>query len=102
MERRHGGKGAGRKPSIRRSMLANRLLGIATSANWNLIYRPCRTTLAPILISLDRLCRSSPQRGQRPLLDLLGQGQRPQEVGHVVGQHVQLETHLVVAEAVAG
>ncbi len=35
-------------------MLANRLLGIATSASWNVIYRPWRTTLAPILISADQ------------------------------------------------
>ncbi len=43
-----------------------------------------------------------PERRQRPVFDLIGQGQRPQEVGHVVSQHVWLETNLVVPEAVAG
>ena len=41
------------------------------------------------------------QRGQRPLLDLLRQGQRAQEVGEVVGQGVELEPHGVVAEGMA-
>ena len=36
------------------------------------------------------------------MLDVIGQRQRPREVGHVVGQHVQLETHLVVPEVMAG
>ncbi len=31
----------------------------------------------------------------------LGQGQRPHEVGKIVGQGMQLKTYLVVAEAVA-
>ncbi len=32
----------------------NRHLGIATSASWNVIQRPWRTTLAPILIGFSR------------------------------------------------
>jgi len=48
---------------------------------------------------LDKLL---PQRGQRPVLDLLRQGQRPHEVGEIVGQGVKLEPNLVVAELAAG
>ena len=44
----------------------------------------------------------SRKRRQRPLLDLLRQGQRAQEVGEVVGKGVELEPHGVVAEGVAG
>ena len=54
IERRLGGRGAGRRRSIRRRMLANRLLGIAASAGWNVTWRRWRTTLAPILIGLSR------------------------------------------------
>ena len=36
------------------------------------------------------------------MLDLIAQRQRPHEVDHVVRQHVQLETDLIVPEAVAG
>ena len=32
-----------------------------------------------------------PQRGQRPVLDLLRQSQRPHEVGEIVGQRVKLK-----------
>jgi hypothetical protein len=42
------------------------------------------------------------QGRQRPMLDLLGQGQRAQEVGEIVGERVQLEAYRVVAEGVAG
>ena len=42
------------------------------------------------------------QRGQRPMLDPLRQGQRAQEVGEVVGERVKLEPHRVVPEGVAG
>jgi hypothetical protein len=42
------------------------------------------------------------QRRQRPLLDLVGQDQRAQEVGEVVGQGVELEAHRIVAEGMAG
>ena len=40
------------------------------------------------------------QGRQRPMLDLLGQGQRAHEVGEVAGQRVQLEPHGVVPERV--
>ena len=51
---RHVGAGFGRRPSISRRISANSRRGIATSAIWNVTYRPCRTTLAPILISFSR------------------------------------------------
>jgi hypothetical protein len=50
----HGGKGAGRSPSMRRRIFRNKPLGTATSANWNVTYRPCRATFAPILMSFSR------------------------------------------------
>ncbi len=76
----------------------NGSLGTATSANWNVTLRPWLTTLAPILTGLDRRCRSSPQRGQRPVLDFLRQRQRPHEVGDIVGEGVNLRPDGVVAE----
>lgn len=42
------------------------------------------------------------QRGHRPVLDLIGQRQRPEEVANVVCQHVQPETYLVFPETMAG
>ena len=39
---------------MRRKMSANRSRGIATSASWNVIQRPWRTTFALILISFSR------------------------------------------------
>ncbi len=51
---RHVGAGCGRRPSISRRIVANSRRGIATSASWNVTYRPCRTILAPILISFSR------------------------------------------------
>ena len=39
-----------------------------------------------------------PQRGQRPVLDLLRQSQRPHEVGEIVGQGVKLQPDGVIAE----
>ena len=42
------------------------------------------------------------QRRQRPMADRLGQGQRAQEVGEVVGQGVKLEPHRVGGESVTG
>ncbi len=42
-----------------------------------------------------------PQRGQRPVLYLLWQGQCPHEVGKIVGQAVKLEPDGVVAELAA-
>ena len=50
----HVGAGFGRKPSISRRISAKSLRGIATSASWNVTYRPCRTTFASILISFLR------------------------------------------------
>ncbi len=38
---------------MRRRMSANRSLGMAISAIWNVTNRPYRTTLAPILISFS-------------------------------------------------
>ena len=39
-----------------------------------------------------------PQRGQRPVLNLLRQSQRPHEVGEIVGQGVKLQPDGVIAE----
>ncbi len=52
--RRHVGAGLGRRPSISCRIAANSRRGIATSASWNVMDRPCRATLAPILISFSR------------------------------------------------
>ena len=52
--RRHVGAGLGRRPSISCRIAANSRRGIATSVSWNVTYRPCRTTFAPILISFSR------------------------------------------------
>ncbi len=43
-----------RNSSTSRRISRNRFRGTATSANWNVTYRPWRTTLAPILISFSR------------------------------------------------
>ena len=51
---RHGGKGAGCSPSIRRRISANRARAMATSASWNVTYRPWLTPMAPILTSFSR------------------------------------------------
>ncbi len=59
IEIRHGGKGAGRTQSIRCGIPSNRALWIATSASWNVIKRPWRTTLAPILMTLSRCAVSN-------------------------------------------
>ena len=48
--------------------------------------------------NLDQLL---PERGQRPVLHRLRQGQRPHEVAEVVSQGVKLEPDLVVAELLA-
>ena len=50
----HVGAVFGRRPSISCRISANNRRGIAISASWNVTYRPCRTTLAPILISFSR------------------------------------------------
>ena len=51
---RHVGAGRGRRPSTSRRIAANSRRGIATSASWNVTYRPCRTIFAPILTSFSR------------------------------------------------
>ncbi len=50
----YAGTGLRRRSSIRPKIFWNKLLGTATSANWNVTYRPWRTTLAPILTSFSR------------------------------------------------
>ena len=54
MSQAYAGAGLGRGSSIRRKILVNRHLGIATSASCNVMQRPWRTTLAPILIGFSR------------------------------------------------
>ena len=54
MDRRHGDNGAGRRPSMRRRISANRALGAATLANWNVTHLPRLTTFAPIFTSFSR------------------------------------------------
>ncbi len=49
--------------------------------------------------NLDELL---PKRRQRPVLDLLRQSQRAQEVADIVGERVELQANRIVAEAVAG
>ncbi len=49
----NGGKGAGRSPSMRRRIFRNSSLGTATSANWNVTYRPWLTTFAPIFTNFS-------------------------------------------------
>ena len=43
-----------------------------------------------------------PKRRQRPVLNLLRQRQRAQEVAEIVGERVELQANRIVAEAVAG
>ena len=52
--RRYVEAGFGRKPSISCKISANNRRGTATSASWTVRHRPCRTKLAPILISFSR------------------------------------------------
>ncbi len=47
---------------------------------------------------LDQLL---PQRGQRPVLDLLRQRQCPQEVAEIISERMELKPDRIVAEAVA-
>ncbi len=49
--------------------------------------------------NLDELL---PKRRQRPVLDLLRQSQRAQEVADIVGERVELQANRVVAKTVAG
>jgi len=48
------GSGGGRNCAINRRISANNILDTATSANWNVTYRPWQTTLVPILTSFSR------------------------------------------------
>ncbi len=50
----YAGAGLRRRSSIRVRIFRNSSLGTATSANWNVTYRPWRTTFAPILTSFSR------------------------------------------------
>ena len=50
----YAGTGLRRRLSIRPKIFWNKLLGTATSANWNVTYRSWRTSLAPILTSFSR------------------------------------------------
>ena len=87
----HVRSGLGLSRPIRPRIAANNARGTATSASWNDVAAVAHDP-GP---DLDQLLA---QRRQRPLLDLLRQGQRPQEVGQVVGQGEQLQPHLVVPE----
>ena len=55
---RPGRWNAGRSPSMRRRVSANRRFGTATSANWNVAHRPWLAILALIFTSsaLDVVC----------------------------------------------
>ena len=66
-------------------MSANIYRDTATSAIWNVTYRPWLTTLTPILISV------SPQAGERPRLRRLAHRQRPHEITEVVGKRMELK-----------
>ncbi len=76
-------------------MLANRLLRAATSASWNGIVRPCRTTVAPILISFSRSVVSDHCSTASGKASVGGKLRR------LSAQRAPLRTYLVDAEAVA-
>jgi len=48
----YAGAGLGRRSSIKLKIFWNKLLDTATSANWNVTYRPCCTTFAPIFADI--------------------------------------------------
>ena len=56
----YAGAGLGRRSSIRLRISRNRFRGTATSANWNVTYRPWLTTLEPIFTSFSRSVVSDP------------------------------------------
>ena len=64
----YAGTGLRRRSSIRLRIFRNSSLGTATSANWNVTYRPCRTTFAPILTSFSRSVVKHIQRLASPSL----------------------------------
>jgi len=43
-----------------------------------------------------------PQRRQRPVTHRLGQHRLPQEIAQVVGQHEQLQPHLIIHKVMTG
>ncbi len=90
----HGGKGAGRRPSISRKI---------EQFPWHRDLLQLKSDIAAVArdlrANLDQLLA---QGGQRPVAHSVRQGERAQEVAQVVRQGVQLKTHLVVAEAMAG
>jgi hypothetical protein len=49
----YAGAGLGRKSSISLRIFRNKSLGTATSANWNVTYRPWLTTFAPIFTNFS-------------------------------------------------
>jgi len=71
----------GRSAAIAARICWNNLRGTITSAIWNAI-DPGADLEQPFA-----------QGGQGPVLDLIRQRQRAQEVGEVVGQRVQLQPH---------
>ncbi len=50
----HAGAGLRRRSSIRLRIFRNSSFGMATSANWNVTYRPWMTTFAPIFTNFSR------------------------------------------------
>ncbi len=50
----YAGTGLRRNPSTHRRISRNGFRGAATSASWNVTYRPWRTTLAPVLTGVSR------------------------------------------------
>jgi hypothetical protein len=50
----YAGTGLRRRSLINPRIFWNKVRGTATSANWKVTYRPCRTTLAPIFTSFSR------------------------------------------------
>ncbi len=95
MGRRHGGNGAGRNSAISRRIFWNKFLGTATSANWNVTYRPWLTTFAPIFSNFSRSVVSD------QCSTSFGKRKRPHEAGEIVGHGVKLELDGIVAELAA-
>ncbi len=64
----YAGAGLGRRSSIRLRIVRNSSLGTATSANWNVTYRPWLTTSAPIFTNFSRSVVSDQRYGVNTLL----------------------------------
>jgi hypothetical protein len=88
--------GLGLSRSIRRRISVNSVLG---TAHLGQLEHDVAAVAHDPGANLDQLLA---ERRQRPVLDLLGQGQGAHEVGRLVGQRVQLEPHRVVPEGVTG